>query len=123
MLSASEYHRRGTLSRGVSWGDFERFLTALDAWDDAARRDMLNRRQSDCGCAGGPTMSSDQSENGSHSTTSPARLSHAVLRTTRLKEMIEWYKSVLGAQVLYETDFAEFMTYDDEQHTIPLFAV
>src|SRR5713226_8439850 len=75
------------------------------------------------GCAGGPTMSADKSNNGEHSTTSPARLSHAVLRTTRLKEMIEWYINVLGAQVLYQNDFAAFLTYDDEHHRIALFAV
>jgi catechol-2,3-dioxygenase len=37
--------------------------------------------------------------------------------------MIEWYKTVLGAQVLYQNDFAAFMTYDDEHHRIALFAV
>ncbi len=68
-------------------------------------------------------MSADKSNNGEHSTTSPARLSHAVLRTTRLKEMIEWYINVLGAQVLYQNDFAAFLTYDDEHHRIALFAV
>jgi catechol-2,3-dioxygenase len=73
-------------------------------------------------CAGGTTMSLDNSK-GDRSTTSPARLSHAVLRTTRLKEMIEWYKTVLGAQVLYQNDFIAFMTYDDEHHRIALAAV
>src|SRR5216683_7264313 len=74
-------------------------------------------------CAGGATMSSHNLKNGDHSTTSPVRLSHAVLRTTRLKEMIEWYKTVLGAQVLYQNDFIAFMTYDDEHHRIALAAV
>jgi catechol-2,3-dioxygenase len=53
----------------------------------------------------------------------PARLSHAVLRTTHLREMIEWYKTVLGAKVLFQNDFAAFLTYDDEHHRIALFAV
>ena len=68
-------------------------------------------------------MSSDKSKNGDHSITSPARFSHAVFRTPRLNEMIEWYKAVLGAQVLYQNDFAAFLTYDDEHHRIALFAV
>jgi catechol-2,3-dioxygenase len=51
---------------------------------------------------------------------SPARLSHAVLRTTRLKEMIEWYKTVLGAEVLYQNEFIAFLTYDDEHHRIAI---
>jgi catechol-2,3-dioxygenase len=54
---------------------------------------------------------------------SPAKLSHAVLRTTRLKEMVEWYKTVLNAEVLYQNDFLVFMTYDEEHHRIALAAV
>jgi catechol-2,3-dioxygenase len=49
---------------------------------------------------------------------SPAKLSHAVFRTTRLKEMVEWYRTVLNAEVMYENDFLVFMTYDEEHHRI-----
>ena len=48
----------------------------------------------------------------------PAKLSHAVLRTTRLTEMVQWYKTVLNAEVLYRNDFLVFMTYDEEHHRI-----
>jgi catechol-2,3-dioxygenase len=48
----------------------------------------------------------------------PAKLSHAVFRTTRLKEMVQWYKTVLNAEVLYQNDFLVFMTYDEEHHRI-----
>src|SRR5271156_801328 len=68
-------------------------------------------------------MNSEKSSNGEHSITSPARLSHAVLRTTRLKEMIQWYKTVLGAEVLFQNDFIALMTYDDEHHRIAFAAV
>jgi catechol-2,3-dioxygenase len=50
----------------------------------------------------------------------PAKLSHAVLRTTRLKEMVQWYTTVLNAEVLYQSDFLVFMTYDEEHHRIAL---
>jgi len=63
-------------------------------------------------------MSTETAGNGNHPFKSPARLSHAVLRTTRLKEMVEWYKTVLGAEALYESDFISFLTYDDEHHRI-----
>jgi catechol-2,3-dioxygenase len=53
----------------------------------------------------------------------PAKLSHAVLRTNHLKEMVEWYKTVLNAEVLYQNDFLVFMTYDEEHHRIALVAV
>ncbi len=55
--------------------------------------------------------------------TAPARLSHAVLRTTCLKEMVEWYKTVLNAKALFQNDFGAFLTYDDEHHRIALFAI
>ena len=54
---------------------------------------------------------------------SPAKLSHAVLRTTHLKEMVEWYKTVLNAEALFENDFLAFMTYDEEHHRIAFIAV
>lgn len=62
---------------------------------------------------------SDETGNGSGARpVSPAKLSHAVLRTTRLKEMVEWYKTVLNVKVLYQNDFIAFTTYDDEHHRI-----
>jgi catechol-2,3-dioxygenase len=37
--------------------------------------------------------------------------------------MVEWYKTVLNAEVLYQNDFLVFMTYDEEHHRIALAAV
>jgi catechol-2,3-dioxygenase len=68
-------------------------------------------------------MSKDAANGSGTSRISPAKLSHAVLRTTRLKEMVEWYKTVLNAEVLYQNDFLVFMTYDEEHHRIALAAV
>jgi catechol-2,3-dioxygenase len=69
-------------------------------------------------------MSSESTHgNGGARVISPVKLSHAVLRTTRLKEMVEWYKTVLNAEALYENDFLAFMTYDEEHHRIALAAV
>jgi catechol 2,3-dioxygenase-like lactoylglutathione lyase family enzyme len=50
----------------------------------------------------------------------PAKFAHAVLRTTRFKEMIDWYRTVLGAKIMYENQFLAFMTYDDEHHRIAI---
>lgn len=62
---------------------------------------------------------SEETGNGSGTRpVSPAKLSHAVLRTTRLKEMVSWYKTVLNVKVLYQNDFIAFSTYDDEHHRI-----
>lgn len=68
-------------------------------------------------------MSSESASDNGVRRISPAKLSHAVLRTTRLKEMVEWYKTVLNAEVLYQNDFLVFMTYDEEHHRIALAAV
>jgi catechol-2,3-dioxygenase len=63
-------------------------------------------------------MSSASATNGSLRSISPVKLSHAVFRTTRLREMVEWYRTVLNAEVMYENDFLVFMTYDEEHHRI-----
>ena len=49
---------------------------------------------------------------------SPLRLAHVVLRTSRIKEMIAWYKLVLNASIAFENDEIAFLAYDDEHHRI-----
>jgi catechol-2,3-dioxygenase len=72
--------------------------------------------------AGRFNMSAESTKNGGRKI-SPPRLSHIVLRTTRLKPMIEWYTTVFDAQVLYQNAMMAFMTHDDEHHRIALFAI
>ena len=48
----------------------------------------------------------------------PVKLAHIVLRTPRYTEMIRWYETVLEAEVVAGSDFATFMTYDDEHHRV-----
>ena len=50
--------------------------------------------------------------------TSPKKLSHIVLQTNRRREMIDWYCTVLGAEVLYEAERISFISYDDEHHRV-----
>lgn len=64
-----------------------------------------------------------ESNNGSEQKVTPPRMSHVVLRTTQLKPMIEWYGTVLRAQVLYQNEMLAFMTHDDEHHRIAIFAL
>ena len=49
---------------------------------------------------------------------SPKKLSHFVLQTNRRNEMIEWYCTVLGAQVLHQNKQIAFISYDDEHHRV-----
>lgn len=67
-------------------------------------------------------MSTDSTKNGDRRSSSPAKLSHAVLRTTRLKEMVDWYKTVLNAEVLFDSEIMTFMSYDEEHHRIAIAA-
>ncbi len=50
--------------------------------------------------------------------TSPTKLSHIVLQTNRRREMIDWYCTVLGAEILYEAERISFISYDDEHHRV-----
>ncbi len=65
-------------------------------------------------------MSGETINGGGIRAIAPAKLSHAVLRTTRLKEMVQWYQTVLNAEVLYQNEFLVFMTYDEEHHRIAI---
>ncbi len=55
--------------------------------------------------------------------TPPKKLAHVVLRTPRYKEMVEFYKTFLGAEATYENDFLAFLTYDEEHHRIAIAAI
>ena len=47
-------------------------------------------------------------------------IAHYGIRTRQLKEMISWYKIFFNAEVLYQNEFAAFMTFDDEHHRLVL---
>jgi catechol-2,3-dioxygenase len=49
---------------------------------------------------------------------SPTKLSHIVLQTNRRREMIDWYCTVLRAEILYEAERISFISYDDEHHRV-----
>ena len=49
---------------------------------------------------------------------SPKKLSHIVLQTNHRQRMIEWYCTVLGAELLYEGPNISFISYDDEHHRV-----
>ncbi|MBL8208008.1 MAG: VOC family protein [Blastocatellia bacterium] len=48
--------------------------------------------------------------------TKPTKFAHIVYRTRRFGQMLEWYKTVFGAQVQYQNPGLAFLTYDDEHH-------
>ena len=50
----------------------------------------------------------------------PKQLAHIVRRTSRFAELIAWYKTVLGAEVVHGDDMLVFLTYDDEHHRIAI---
>jgi len=66
-------------------------------------------------------MSSDQ-KNGNRRVV-PAKFAHAVLATKQFKAMVDWYTTVLQAEVVHSNGMLAFMTYDDEHHRIAIAAV
>lgn len=48
----------------------------------------------------------------------PSKLAHVVFQTNRLKDLRDWYCTVLGGQVIYENPKLSFVTYDDEHHRV-----
>ena len=47
-------------------------------------------------------------------------ISHYGIRTKRLAEMIDWYKTFFKANVQYGNEFLVFMTFDEEHHRLVL---
>jgi catechol-2,3-dioxygenase len=49
-------------------------------------------------------------------TTTPSRLSHVVLNSNEPRRLMDWYCEALGGQIIFDSPFLVFMTYDDEHH-------
>lgn len=50
----------------------------------------------------------------------PARFAHVVLRARDLEASIEWYRSVVGMEVVFRNELLAFLTYDEEHHRLAL---
>ena len=50
----------------------------------------------------------------------PKQLAHIVRRTARFDDLIAWYQTVLGAEVVHSDGMLAFLTYDDEHHRIAI---
>ena len=61
------------------------------------------------------TASSERSP-GARPAIRPTKLAHFVLRTSRYAEMVNWYKTVFGAQAAFENELLSFLSYDEEHH-------
>jgi catechol 2,3-dioxygenase-like lactoylglutathione lyase family enzyme len=66
---------------------------------------------------------SDNAGNGASKKIVPAKFAHAVLRTNKFKQMVDWYKTVLQANIVFENQMLAFMTYDDEHHRVAIAAL
>ena len=55
----------------------------------------------------------------------PHSLSHVVLKTPayQFEPMKRYYKTFLGATIVWENDFICFLNYDDEHHRVGIFAL
>jgi catechol 2,3-dioxygenase-like lactoylglutathione lyase family enzyme len=50
--------------------------------------------------------------------TPPGKLAHFVLRTSRYRDVVDYYTSLLGAHAVFSNDMLTFLTYDDEHHRV-----
>lgn len=53
----------------------------------------------------------------------PAKFAHAMLATKQFQPMVDWYTTVLQAEVVHSNGMLTFLTYDDEHHRIGIAAV
>ncbi len=51
----------------------------------------------------------------------PFKFAHAAVKTSRYADMIEWYKTLLNAEVMFHSPFVCCLTYDEEHHRIAIF--
>lgn len=56
-------------------------------------------------------------------TLKPEKLAHVVRRTSRFTDMVAWYCTVLGAEVVHSDGQLAFLTYDDEHHRIAIVGI
>ena len=50
----------------------------------------------------------------------PTHMAHFVLHSTRMSEMVEWYKRLLNAHEVFRNDELSFLTFDAEHHRIAI---
>lgn len=50
----------------------------------------------------------------------PIKFAHVVLKTSRYQEMIDWWTTVLEAEIRHGNDMLTFMSYDDEHHRVAI---
>lgn len=50
-------------------------------------------------------------------------LHHVTIKTSRLGEMVAWYRAVVGAEVVFQNEFNAWMTNDGANHRIAFLSV
>lgn len=53
-------------------------------------------------------------------TIQPRSFAHVVYRSYRFEQMLQWYVTVFGGKVQYQSPVIAFVTYDDEHHRVAL---
>jgi catechol 2,3-dioxygenase-like lactoylglutathione lyase family enzyme len=54
---------------------------------------------------------------------SPTRLAHVVMRSSQFDALVDWYKTVLNARVVFSDGALAFLAYDEEHHRIAVINV
>lgn len=51
----------------------------------------------------------------------PMKMAHLVFRCADRKAMVDWYRKLFQAELVFEDDILTFITYDDEHHRLAFF--
>lgn len=51
----------------------------------------------------------------------PFKMAHLVFRCADRKAMVDWYRAVFQAELVFEDEVLTFITYDDEHHRLAFF--
>jgi catechol 2,3-dioxygenase-like lactoylglutathione lyase family enzyme len=53
----------------------------------------------------------------------PSKFAHCVIKTSKYKEVTDWYKTVLNATATHEGPRASFLTWDEEHHRVAIVGI
>lgn len=60
------------------------------------------------------------SARGARQKVTPRQMAHVVLKTNQYEKMIDWWQTVLDAQVVLQRPNATFLTFDEEHHRVAI---
>ncbi|WP_454740258.1 VOC family protein [Cupriavidus necator] len=61
-------------------------------------------------------MTSTPKQDAGAARVAPFKMAHLVIRTARYAEMVQWYRTIMLADIVFANESLSFITFDDEHH-------